>query len=154
MPANFEIADRRWHTQPTATSPPSAPASLTISNQLVTNNYQTRILDAYSSIAVRKYLLSRQPSWTESVMDSVDWYHLGIALTTIFKKSKNRFLTFREIYEQHVQHRRPEKRFTDKSKTAVTTSFLQHRHLSEVVTAVFDLSVNRFFLRLCWTCCS
>ena len=82
------IADRRWHTRPTATSPPSAPASLTISNQLVTNDYQTRILDAYSSIAVRKYLLSRQPSWTESVMDTVDWYHLGIALSAIFKTSK------------------------------------------------------------------
>ena len=63
------IDDKRWHTRPTATSPPSAPASLTISNQLVTNNYQTLILDAYSSIAVRKYILSQQPSWTESVME-------------------------------------------------------------------------------------
>ena len=39
------IADRRWHTRPTATSPPTALTSLTIANMLVTNNYQTRLLD-------------------------------------------------------------------------------------------------------------
>ena len=116
------IADRRWHTRPTATSPPSAPASLTISNRLVTNNYQTRILDAYSSTAVRAYLLSRQPSWTESVMDTVDWYHLGIALTTIFKKSKTDFSRFVKFMNSMSNTGVQKKLFTDKSKTAVTTS--------------------------------
>ena len=33
------IADRRLHTRPTATPPPSAPNSFTISNKLATNNY-------------------------------------------------------------------------------------------------------------------
>ena len=59
-----KIADRRWHTRPTATPPPSALASLSIDNKLVTNNYRTRLIEAYSSIAVRKYLLQRQPTWT------------------------------------------------------------------------------------------
>ena len=34
-----------------------------------------------------------------------------------------------------------------KRSIVFSVSFLQHGHLSEVVTAVFDLSVNRFF----WT---
>ena len=36
-----------------------------------------------------------------------------------------------------------------KSCIVFSVSFLQHGRLSEVVTAVFDLSVKRFFGRLC-----
>jgi hypothetical protein len=117
-----KIADRRWHTRPTAITPPSSPASLIIDNKLVTNNYQTRIQDAYSSIAVRKYLLERQPSWTESVMDTVDWYHLGIALTAIFKKSKSDFSRFVKFMNSMSNTGVQKRRFTEKSKISVTTS--------------------------------
>ena len=115
-------ADRRWRTRPTATSPPSALAALSIDNKLVTNNYRTRLIEAYSSIAVRKYLLQRQPTWTESVMDTVDWYHLGIALTSIFKKSKSDFSRFVKFMNSMSNTGVQKHLFSKKSKTLVTDS--------------------------------
>ena len=38
-------------------------------------------------------------------MDTIDWYHLGIALTSIFKKSKSDFSRFVIFFEHYVKHR-------------------------------------------------
>ena len=55
-------------------------------------------------------------------MDTVDWYHLGIALTTIFKTSKTDFSRFVKFMNSMSNTGVQKKRFTDKSKTAVATS--------------------------------
>ena len=109
--------DTRWHMIPTATPPPSDPSSLNTANTIPTNNYRSHLTDAYSSISVHNYLLEKKPSWTASVTNTKEWYHLGIALTTIFKKSKPDFSCFVKFMNSMSNTGAPKKMFTENQRT-------------------------------------
>ena len=55
-------------------------------------------------------------------MDTVDWYHLGIALTAIFKRSKSDFSRFVKFMNSMSNTGVQKRRFTEKSKISVTIS--------------------------------
>jgi hypothetical protein len=55
-------------------------------------------------------------------MDNVNWYHIRIALTSIFKKSKSDFSRFMKFKNSTSNTGAPKKLFTEKPKTAVTAS--------------------------------
>ena len=68
--------------RPSAVIPPTAIASLSINKQLITNNYQQRLLYAYLTIEMMTYLKNLN-TWDQWAFDSVDWEHLEAAILPI-----------------------------------------------------------------------
>ena len=92
--------------------PPLA-ASLTIISVIAANNLSARILDAWSSKLSIAYLQQRL-KWSIEIINMVDWEHLDVVLTRIYKSN---FYLFNHIVKfmidiPHTSHQKA--RFTSK----------------------------------------
>ena len=76
--------------QPIGAQPQQLPSqqpakyTLTIKGTVITNSYIQRLIDAWSTIKMRKFLQDGQ-GWTDETFHSIDWDNFKTDLTKIFK---------------------------------------------------------------------
>ena len=83
-------AGRYESSRPTATRTPTATATLVLGSRVVTNRYRSRLLYAATAPALTAYILERT-GMTPLEFEWVDWEQYGLAMSKVFKGSKQRF---------------------------------------------------------------
>ena len=111
----------KWRSTPSAHIPVSAKATLSIDNIVVTNNYHKRLIDAFSTLNMHKYLQEKQ-GWTDETFQYIDWNSLETALTIVFKASKTDFARYIKFMIDMANTGAQKKKFTAQSNTVPTVS--------------------------------
>ena len=102
---------------------PPATATLHIGGLLVTNNYQDRPEEAFSSIGMQEYLIRRE-GWDTTTLSDVDWPHLEYSITKLFKSNKRRFARYVKFMIDMPHTGRQKQKFTINTKAKPTVDHI------------------------------